>query len=75
MSSVHFLKLIIVILIVISIIIIIIIIISTSIILLLFNYYCYYYYFQMASHVSEKCLMTVVLCPYSEAGCPFEVMK
>ena len=29
----------------------------------------------MASHVSEKCLMTVVLCPYSEAGCPFEVMK
>ncbi|CAH3196311.1 unnamed protein product, partial [Porites evermanni] len=27
---------------------------------------------EMASHVSEKCLMTVVLCPYSEAGCPFE---
>lgn len=27
---------------------------------------------EMPRHVSEKCLMTVVLCPYAEAGCPFQ---
>ncbi len=30
-------------------------------------------FFQMESHLSEKCPMTEVICPYAEAGCPFQV--
>ena len=31
------------------------------------------YFVQVESHLEDECLMTVVVCPYGEAGCTYQV--
>ena len=40
-----------------------------NVVFLLFSFL----FFQMEWHLSDKCPMTEIICPYAKAGCPFQV--